>query len=69
MTRRAARITHDEVVRMLKAARTMGLSIGNIRFDGENLDIVIKSGDSGDTVPLPSSQPETLTPLIREPKL
>lgn len=48
MSRPAARITHDEVVRMLKAARTMGLSIGNIRFDGHHLDIVIKSGDSGE---------------------
>ena len=69
MSRARARITHDEVVRMLKAARSLGLSIGNIRFDGDMLDIVIKNGDSGDVAPLPSSQPETLPPLLKEPKL
>lgn len=69
MTRRAARITHDEVVRMLKAAKTAGLSIRNFSFDGGRVTFEVNSGDSGETPPPPSIQPETLPPLIREPKL
>lgn len=50
MTRRAARITHDEVRRMVKAVRSCGLSVGRIDFDGERLSVVI-GGEIGETEP------------------
>lgn len=69
MSRRAARITHDEAFRMVKAVRSVGLSIGSVTFDGSKLEIVIKNEDSGeDASPTPSQLP-TPPPLIREPKL
>lgn len=68
MSRRAARITHDEVTRMVKAVRDLGLPIGRVIFDGASVSVVI-GGESGDIAPLPPSQPESPTPLIREPKL
>lgn len=46
MSRPAARIRHDEVVRMVKAVRACGLPVSRITFDGNRLDVVI--GDSGD---------------------
>jgi hypothetical protein len=46
MSRRAARITHDEVCRMVKAAASCGLPIGRVVFDGTTLSVVI-SGDNG----------------------
>ncbi|WP_032901382.1 hypothetical protein [Mesorhizobium ciceri] len=68
MTRRAARITHDEVTRMVKAVRDLGLPIGRVIFDGVSLSVVI-GGDSGDK-PEPANTTEpTIVPLIREPKL
>jgi hypothetical protein len=69
MTRRAARVTHDEVCRVIKAAQTMGLSIGNIRFFGDHFDLVIKSGDSGEIAHAQTVQAPELEPLLTEPKL
>lgn len=68
MSRRAARITHDEVTRMVKAVRDLGLPIGRVIFDGVSLSVVI-GGDSGDK-PVPANTVESaVVPLIREPKL
>lgn len=68
MTRRAARITHDEVTRMVKAVRDLGLPIGRVIFDGVSLSVVI-GGDSGDK-PVPANTADiAVVPLIREPKL
>lgn len=68
MTRRTARITHDEVCRMVKAVSSCGLTIGRVVFDGSTLSVVI-SGDSGD-IPTPANgQDEKVVPLLREPKL
>lgn len=54
---------------MVKAVRSVGLSIGSVTFDGSKLEIVIKNEDSGeDASPTPSQLP-TPPPLIREPKL
>lgn len=50
MSRRAARITHDEVTRMVKAVRDLGLPIGRVVFDGSALSVVI-GGESGDSLP------------------
>ena len=68
MTRRAARITHDEVTRMVKAVRDLGLPIGRVIFDGTSLSVVI-GGDSGEK-PIPvGGQDGKVVPLLREPKL
>lgn len=68
MTRRAARITHDEVTRMVKAVRDLGLPIGRVVFDGLSLSVVI-GGDNGDSTPPLASNDPVPTPLLREPKL
>lgn len=68
MTRRAARITHDEVTRMVKAVRDLGLPIGRVIFDGVSLSVVI-GGDSGEKPVETNSQDDTVVPLIRKPKL
>lgn len=68
MTRRAARITHDEVTRMVKAVRDLGLPIGRVIFDGQALSVVI-GVDSGEKAAETNTQDETVVPLIRKPKL
>jgi hypothetical protein len=68
MSRARARITHDEVTRMVKAVRDLGLPIGRVIFDGVSVSVVI-GGESGDIIPLPPSNDPKPTPLIREPKL
>ncbi|MER9912862.1 hypothetical protein NKJ71_19740 [Mesorhizobium sp. M0050] len=68
MTRRAARITHDEVTRMVKAVRDLGLPIGRVVFNGSELSVVI-GGDSGEKPEPANSQDEAVVPLIRKPKL
>lgn len=66
--RRAARITHDEVTRMVKAVRDLGLPIGKVVFDGNSVSVVI-GGDSGER-PEPEAMQDNGEPaLIREPKL
>lgn len=68
MTRRTARITHDEVTRMVKAVRDLGLPIGRVVFDGASLSVVI-GVDIGDKLPAPSGQDNEPPKLIWEPKL
>lgn len=68
MTRRAARITHDELRRMIKAAKESGLPIARIVFNGEELSLVI-GGDSGEAPETPSGQNENSPPLLMEPEL
>jgi hypothetical protein len=68
VTRRVARITHDEVTRMVKAVRDLGLPIGRVIFDGVSVSVVI-GGESGDTAPPPPSNDPTPEPLLAEPKL
>lgn len=66
--RRAARITHDEVTRMVKAVRDLGLPIGRVVFDGLELSVVI-GGDSGEK-PVPANgQDGAVVRLLAEPKL
>ena len=69
MSRALARITHDEVVRMLKAARSAGVSIRSFSYDGTRVDIVVNNGEIGETTPAQAIQTPTLQSLIREPKL
>ena len=47
MSRARARITHDEVARMVKAVQSCGLSVGQIVFNGDEVRVVI-GGDIGD---------------------
>ena len=46
MSRFAARIKHDEIVRMVKAVRSCGLPVARVTFDGTRVDVII--GDSGE---------------------
>lgn len=68
MSRRAARITHDEVTRMVKAVRDLGLPIGRVVFNGTDLSVVI-GVDIGEDHTKPSGHDNDDTGLIREPKL
>jgi len=68
MSRRAARITHDEVTRMVKAVRDLGLPIGRVIFDGSSISVVI-GVDSGEKPIEANSQDDTVVPLLRKPKL
>jgi hypothetical protein len=68
VTRRAARITSDEVTRMVKAVRDLGLPIGRVVFDGSALSVVI-GGESGEDLPATGRQLPEPVPLLREPKL
>lgn len=63
----AARISQDEVARMLKAVRSSGLSVARVTFDGSRVDVII--GDSGEKIAGPVDPPETKPRLIREPQL
>lgn len=47
MSRRASRVSHDEVRRMVKAVQSCGLAIGKVVFDGSAVSVVI-SGDNGE---------------------
>lgn len=67
MTRRAARITHDEVVRMVKALQTCGIAIGRVSFDGEKVDVI--TVDHGDFLKHGVDDDDDDEGLILEPKL
>lgn len=67
MSRRAARITRDEVCRMVKAVSSCGLTIGRVVFDGSTLSVVI-SGDSGEKPPADIDPAANDEGLIREPQ-
>lgn len=43
MGRRAAKVTMDEVRRMVKAVQGIGLSVSSVDFDGERLSVKIAS--------------------------
>lgn len=68
MSRRAARITHDEVTRVVKAVRDLGFNIGRVVYNGEAVEVVI-DGDSVDNAPAPIPNADPSSPLLREPKL
>lgn len=67
MTRAAARINQDEVVRLVKAVRSCGLDVSRVTFDGNRVDVII--GHSGDIIPLPVDQGAKVDGPIREPQL
>lgn len=68
MSRRAARITHDEVCRMVKAVSSCGLPIGRVVFDGATLSVEIGSAGK-DEVDNSTRHEGKVVPLLREPKL
>jgi hypothetical protein len=41
MSRPAARITHTEVTRLIKAVQACGLPIARVTFDGEKVEVVV----------------------------
>ena len=67
MTRRAARISHDEVKRMVKAVQGCGLSVARVSFDGARVEVII--GDSGEGVPPIIDEADNDDGPIREPQL
>lgn len=68
MGRRAARITHDEVCRVVKGVRSSGLSIGRVVFDGYTVSVEI-GGDSVENAPGDTGHEDEGDGLILEPKL
>lgn len=69
MSRRASRITQDEVARMIRAVQSCGLSIGGVTFNGDRVDVVIDNGDSGDQRPALAGQEDDGPGPIMEPQL
>lgn len=63
MSRRAARFSHDEVVRAFKAARLAGVSIRSFRIDGTGVNFVMNNGDIVDDAPAPVVNPDTFQSL------
>lgn len=55
MTRRAAKVTHSEVTRLIKAVTSCGLAVQRVTFDGDRIDVVV----GGDLDKLPLSRPES----------
>lgn len=63
MTRRAARITHDEVVRALKAARSAGMTVRSFSVVGDRIEVVADNGDIVDNSPNALVNPDTFQSL------
>lgn len=63
MSRRAARISYDEMKRIMKGVMSAGFEISSGSFDGENFTVHIKNGDA-----FVRSVRAPPTRLIREPK-
>lgn len=47
VSRRAAKVTHDEVTRMVKAVLSLGLPVSSVDFDGSKVSV--KIAHSGET--------------------
>ena len=67
MSRPAARITHDEVARMVKAVKGTGLPIRKVTYDGSRVEVVIDNGDIGEADAPPLAMDGEDRPLLREP--
>ena len=67
MARRTARITHDEVMRMVKAVRDLGLPIGKVTYDGQRIEVVIDAVDCGENSGAPLAPAADDDGLLREP--
>lgn len=67
MSRRAASISHDEIARMVKGVRSVGLPIARVTFDGARVEVII--GDSGEGVPPIIDEAGNDDGPIREPQL
>lgn len=48
MSRPRARITQDEVVRLIKGVQSAGLPIARVSFDGEMVEVVVGKPDTSD---------------------
>ncbi len=58
MGRRAAKITHDEVTRLVKAVTACGLPVQRVVFDGERVDVVIGEPDKTEVDSKPDPKPK-----------
>lgn len=67
MSRTAARIKHDEIVRMVKAVQSCGLPVARVSFDGDHVDVII--GISGEKPEKAIDEREDGGGLIREPQV
>lgn len=67
MSRRAARITHDEVTRMVRAVQGCGLVVSRVSFDGTRVDVII--GELVDKRQNGVDDSAESNGLIREPQL
>lgn len=54
MARRAAKITHDELTRMIKAVTACKLPVRMVTFDGDRVDVIIGEPESKDVDSKPS---------------
>lgn len=68
MTRAAARVNHDEIVRMVKAVQRCGLPIGEVVYENGRVRLVI-GVDSGQIAPALVDEPDPGEGLLVEPKL
>ena len=64
MARRIARISQDEIARLIKAARSAGLSIARVTFDGHEVSVII-----GDKEPVQVGTSPIDRGLLAEPEL
>jgi len=65
MTRALARITHDEVARMVKAVRSCGLHVTRVQYDGQKVDVFV--AESVENIARPVDSPRADDAPIREP--
>lgn len=63
MPRLAARIKHDEIVRMVKAIKSCGLPIARVTYNGERVDVAIGESEAPALDDTPSDGG-----LLREPQ-
>lgn len=61
MPRPAARISHDEVARMVKAVRACGLQVARVIFDGRRVEVVVDNAEKVEALEPTGSE------LLREP--
>lgn len=58
MSRLAARIRHDEVTRMVKAAKACGLPVYGIQFDGATVTVITEESKEKPAAALDRGSPD-----------
>lgn len=66
MSRRAARITYDEITRLLKGVSAAGLKINRVVYSGDKVEVIVcQEGGATSGRATPPAEPR----LLREPEL